>query len=27
VMLWTILKWRFFPLPASQAVIDPTMAA
>lgn len=27
VMLWTILKWRFLPVPASQVVIDPNMAA
>ncbi len=27
VMLWTIVKWRFLPLPASQAVIDRSMAA
>jgi glycosyltransferase involved in cell wall biosynthesis len=27
VMLWTILKWRFLPLPASHPVIDRQMAA
>jgi hypothetical protein len=27
VMLWTIVKWRFLPLPASQAVVDRQMAA
>ncbi len=27
VMLWTILKWRFLPVPASQAVIDRSMGA
>lgn len=27
VMLWTIVKWRFLPLPASQTVVDRQMAA
>jgi len=27
MMLWTILKWRLLPLPASRAVIDRTMVA
>jgi glycosyltransferase involved in cell wall biosynthesis len=27
VMLWTIVKWRLLPLPASQTVIDRQMAA
>jgi glycosyltransferase involved in cell wall biosynthesis len=27
VMLWTIVKWRLLPLPASQTVIDRTMVA
>ena len=27
IMLWTILKWRVLPLPASQALIDRSIAA